>query len=88
MARKELERDFIIPDFTEIVGATVGQLMSTATETTMAHLSNYIFLSRPPCIMHARQTPPDREPQTPTQELDTGLPLTRLSKIRPFIWIL
>jgi hypothetical protein len=50
MARNELERDLIaIPDFTEIVGATVGHLISIAAETIMAHLSNYIFLS------HARQ---------------------------------
>jgi hypothetical protein len=51
---KELERDLIILDYTEIVGATVyggslGHLMSIAAETAMAHLSTSIFLS------HARQ---------------------------------
>jgi hypothetical protein len=45
MARKELERDRITPDFTGIVGATVGHLISTATETAMSHFSNYIFLT-------------------------------------------
>jgi hypothetical protein len=48
-ARKELERDLIIPDYTEIVGATAGHLMSTAAEAVMAHLSTFIFLR------HARQ---------------------------------
>ena len=48
-ARKELERDPIIPDYTEIVGATAGHRMSIAAETAMAHLSTFIFLS------HARQ---------------------------------
>jgi hypothetical protein len=48
-ARKELERDLTIPDYTEIVGATVGHLMSIAAETIMAHLPTCIFLS------HARQ---------------------------------
>jgi hypothetical protein len=44
-ARKELELDLIIPDYTEIVGATVSHRMSIATEAIMAHLSNFIFLS-------------------------------------------
>jgi hypothetical protein len=48
-ARKELELDITIPDFTEIVGAAVGHLISAATEAIMSHLSNCIFLS------HARQ---------------------------------
>jgi hypothetical protein len=48
-ARKELERDLTIPDYTEIVGARAGHLMSIAAEMTMAHLSTCIFLS------HARQ---------------------------------
>jgi hypothetical protein len=48
-ARKELERDLTIPDYMEIVGATMGHLMSIAAETVMAHLSTCIFLS------HARQ---------------------------------
>ena len=47
--RKELERDLIIPDYTEIVGAAEDHLMITAAETVMAHLSTFIFLS------HARQ---------------------------------
>jgi hypothetical protein len=45
MARKALERDLIIPDFKELVGATVGQRISIAAEMVMAHLSNYIFMS-------------------------------------------
>jgi hypothetical protein len=53
-ARKELERDLVIPDYTEIVGATVGHLMSIAAEAVMAHLSTFIFLS------HARQKTPER----------------------------
>jgi hypothetical protein len=46
-ARKELELDITIPDYTEIVEATVSHRMSTATETIMAHLllSAFIFLS-------------------------------------------
>ena len=48
-ARKELELDITIPDYTEIVEATAGHRMSIATETIMAHLSTFIFLS------HARQ---------------------------------
>jgi hypothetical protein len=34
-ARKELERDSTIPNYTEIVEATVSHRMSTATETIM-----------------------------------------------------
>jgi hypothetical protein len=49
MARKELERDLNIPDYTEIVGDTVGHLMSIVAETAMTRLSTCIFLS------HARQ---------------------------------
>ena len=48
-ARKELERDLIILDYTEMVGTKVGHLMSIAAETIMVHLSAFIFLS------HARQ---------------------------------
>jgi hypothetical protein len=48
-ARKELELDIKIPDYTGIVKATVSHRMGTATETIMAHLSTSIFLS------HARQ---------------------------------
>jgi hypothetical protein len=44
-ARRALEREITIPDYTELVGATVGQRMSIATDTTMAHLSTFIFLS-------------------------------------------
>ena len=46
-ARKELERDFITPDYTEIVGATVGHIMSTAAETAIwpTWMSTFIFLS-------------------------------------------
>jgi hypothetical protein len=44
-ARKELERDITIPDYTERVEATVGHRMSIATDTIMAHLSTFIFLS-------------------------------------------
>ena len=40
-ARKELELDITIPDYTEIVEATVGHRMSTSTETIMAHLSTF-----------------------------------------------
>jgi hypothetical protein len=48
-ARKALERDLTIPDFKELVGATVGHHISIAAEMVMAHLSNYIFMS------HVRQ---------------------------------
>ena len=44
-ARRELERDIAIPGYSELVGATVGQRMSTAADTTMSHLSTFIFLS-------------------------------------------
>jgi hypothetical protein len=55
-ARKELERDLITPDFTEIVGAAVaGHLISIATETIMSHLSNYIFLTELCSRAHKQQ---------------------------------
>ena len=38
-ARWELEQDITIPDYTELVEATVGQRMSIAADTTMVHLS-------------------------------------------------
>jgi hypothetical protein len=41
-----VERDLIIPDYTEMVGTKVGHLMSIAAETIMAHLSAFIFLSQ------------------------------------------
>jgi hypothetical protein len=44
-AREELEKDITIPDYTELVEATVGQRMIIAAETIMAHLSTCIFLS-------------------------------------------
>jgi hypothetical protein len=44
-ASRELERDITIPDFTELVEAVVGQRVSIAAETTMAHLSTCIALS-------------------------------------------
>ena len=44
-ARWELEQDITIPDYTELVEATVGQRMSIAAETIMAHLSTCIVLS-------------------------------------------
>jgi hypothetical protein len=34
-ARRELERDITIPDYTELVEATVGQRMSIAADTIM-----------------------------------------------------
>ena len=44
-ARWELEQDITIPDYTRLVEATVGQRMSIAAETIMAHLSTCIVLS-------------------------------------------
>jgi hypothetical protein len=44
-ASRELERDITIPDYTELVEAVVGQRMSVAAETIMAHLSTCIVLS-------------------------------------------
>jgi hypothetical protein len=44
-ARRELEKDITIPDYTELVEATVGQRMGIAAETIMAHLSTCVFLS-------------------------------------------
>jgi hypothetical protein len=44
-ARRELEKDITIPGYTELVEATVGQRMSTAADTIMAHLSTCVFLS-------------------------------------------
>ena len=37
-ASRELERDITIPDYTELVEAVVGQRVSIAAETIMAHL--------------------------------------------------
>ena len=44
-ASRELERDITIPDYTELVEAVVGQRVSIAAETIMAHLSKCIVLS-------------------------------------------
>jgi hypothetical protein len=44
-ARRELEKYITIPDYSELVEATVGQRISIAADTTMAHLSTFIFLS-------------------------------------------
>ena len=39
-ARRELEKDITIPDYTELVEAAVGHRMRIATDTSMAHLSS------------------------------------------------
>ena len=43
-AWRKLERDFAIPDYASIVGATVSHHMSTAAGIIMAHLTTCIFV--------------------------------------------
>jgi hypothetical protein len=72
MARKTLERDLNIPDFKELVGATVGHRISIAAEIIMAHTPVQLHLPEP-CAAEGgaicgRAAPPT-ERQSPCRQL-------------------
>jgi hypothetical protein len=86
-AREELKRDIAIPCYTEIVEATVTQRMSIATEATMSHLSNSVFMSHAELKAEQRSvgrySPPEMKERADNQIRRLGDQIERDDAVHP-----